>query len=177
MQPFVFVGNVLWLDFVNTVVQDKGQSVDFLKVKSDWVDWLKFAGIHSDGGVTSFQEVLKFRDILQKVALELSNGKRVNAGAIEKINSYLTGASSLLVRRERGWALENQFPNPLSEIAQSVALSLTSSHAELIRKCEASDCVLYFCDTSKSHKRRWCSMKTCGNRAKVSAFFARGAVL
>jgi hypothetical protein len=42
MQPFVFVGNVLWLDFVNTVVQDKGQSVDFLKVKSDWADWRGF---------------------------------------------------------------------------------------------------------------------------------------
>jgi predicted RNA-binding Zn ribbon-like protein len=35
-----------------------------------------------------------------------------------------------------------------------------------IRKCGASDCDVYFLDTSKGHRRQWCSMKNCGNREK-----------
>ena len=33
-------------------------------------------------------------------------------------------------------------------------------------KCGASDCEVYFIDTSKAHRRQWCSMQNCGNREK-----------
>jgi predicted RNA-binding Zn ribbon-like protein len=35
-----------------------------------------------------------------------------------------------------------------------------------IRKCGAQDCDVFFIDTSKAHRRQWCSMKNCGNREK-----------
>ncbi|WP_417021238.1 CGNR zinc finger domain-containing protein [Bradyrhizobium algeriense] len=35
-----------------------------------------------------------------------------------------------------------------------------------IRKCGASDCDVYYLDTSKGRRRQWCSMKGCGNREK-----------
>jgi predicted RNA-binding Zn ribbon-like protein len=38
---------------------------------------------------------------------------------------------------------------------------------ERIRECAADDCGLVFYDESRSNNRRWCSMKRCGNRAKV----------
>ncbi|MEL6323421.1 MAG: CGNR zinc finger domain-containing protein, partial [Pseudomonadota bacterium] len=34
---------------------------------------------------------------------------------------------------------------------------------------EGPTCTLYFHDVSKNHKRRWCSMDICGNRAKAAA--------
>jgi predicted RNA-binding Zn ribbon-like protein len=43
----------------------------------------------------------------------------------------------------------------------------------LIRKCESDKCVLWFYDTTKGHKRRWCSMATCGNRHKIRKFRAK----
>ena len=51
----------------------------------------------------------------------------------------------------------------------------TSSHMyrELIRECEHPDCVLWFYDRTKSHRRRWCSMALCGNRHKVAEFRKR----
>jgi predicted RNA-binding Zn ribbon-like protein len=36
-----------------------------------------------------------------------------------------------------------------------------------VRVCAAEDCGWLFLDTSKNHTRRWCSMKSCGNRAKA----------
>jgi hypothetical protein len=34
---------------------------------------------------------------------------------------------------------------------------------------DGSRCSLLFVDTSRSGRRRWCSMERCGNRAKVAA--------
>jgi len=39
----------------------------------------------------------------------------------------------------------------------------------MIRECPGEDCGYLFRDTSRG-RRRWCSMKTCGNRAKVQRF-------
>jgi predicted RNA-binding Zn ribbon-like protein len=40
---------------------------------------------------------------------------------------------------------------------------------DMIRECPGEDCGYLFRDTSHG-RRRWCSMKSCGNRAKVQAF-------
>ena len=37
----------------------------------------------------------------------------------------------------------------------------------------AEDCGWLFLDTSRSGRRRWCSMQSCGNRAKARRFYAR----
>jgi predicted RNA-binding Zn ribbon-like protein len=61
-------------------------------------------------------------------------------------------------------------------IGQSI-ISLLTDHDELdmIRACPADDCGYLFRDTSHG-RRRWCDMKTCGNRAKVQRFRERQKV-
>jgi predicted RNA-binding Zn ribbon-like protein len=39
-----------------------------------------------------------------------------------------------------------------------------------VRECAGEDCGALFLDTSRPGTRRWCSMDTCGNRAKKSTF-------
>ncbi|WP_342755264.1 ABATE domain-containing protein [Pantoea sp. MBD-2R] len=58
-------------------------------------------------------------------------------------------------------------------IADALVSLITSEKFEFVRQCEAHDCILLFHDLSKSHRRRWCSMATCGNRMKVAAFRSR----
>ncbi|MCI0410524.1 MAG: CGNR zinc finger domain-containing protein, partial [Acidobacteria bacterium] len=50
---------------------------------------------------------------------------------------------------------------------------LSEGDLTLVRKCENPACILYFHDTTKNHARRWCSMRACGNRAKVAAHYRR----
>jgi predicted RNA-binding Zn ribbon-like protein len=38
-----------------------------------------------------------------------------------------------------------------------------------IKTCEGAGCTLVFLDTTRDHRRRWCSMAVCGNRAKQAA--------
>jgi predicted RNA-binding Zn ribbon-like protein len=52
---------------------------------------------------------------------------------------------------------------------------LMQEDLSLVRQCGGEDCTIIFLDRTKSHRRRWCSMAACGNRAKVAAFRARSA--
>lgn len=56
-------------------------------------------------------------------------------------------------------------------VAQATAELLTSEDWGAVRTCAAEDCGWLFRD--KSHRRRWCSMKSCGNRYKARQHYAR----
>ncbi len=45
-----------------------------------------------------------------------------------------------------------------------------------LKLCAADDCARAFIDRSRNRSAQWCSMATCGNRAKVRAFRARSGM-
>jgi predicted RNA-binding Zn ribbon-like protein len=55
---------------------------------------------------------------------------------------------------------------PLHACSLAIERLLVGEERKKIRKCGASDCDVYYLDTSKGHRRQWCSMKGCGNREK-----------
>jgi predicted RNA-binding Zn ribbon-like protein len=42
-----------------------------------------------------------------------------------------------------------------------------------IKKCPGEGCAFYFVDLSQSRRRQWCSMDTCGSKAKMDTFLRR----
>jgi predicted RNA-binding Zn ribbon-like protein len=64
------------------------------------------------------------------------------------------------------WAGEGAVDAPLHACALAIEHLLSETDRGRIRKCGAGDCEVYFIDTSKARRRRWCSMKNCGNREK-----------
>lgn len=52
-------------------------------------------------------------------------------------------------------------------------LDLLAARPDRIRQCEHERCVLWFLDTSRNGTRRWCSMASCGNRAKAARHYRR----
>jgi len=56
---------------------------------------------------------------------------------------------------------------------RSAADFLTSDDLETVRVCASDSCDWLFIDTSKNHSRRWCNMKSCGNREKARRFYTR----
>jgi predicted RNA-binding Zn ribbon-like protein len=57
----------------------------------------------------------------------------------------------------------------LPRIAAACAHLICEADFRYVRNCEGPTCSLYFLDVSKNHRRRWCSMEVCGNRAKAAA--------
>jgi predicted RNA-binding Zn ribbon-like protein len=68
---------------------------------------------------------------------------------------------------------KNTIDRLLWEIVRSAVELLTSNGSRLVRQCAADDCDWLFIDSSRSHNRRWCEMKTCGNRHKARAYYHR----
>jgi predicted RNA-binding Zn ribbon-like protein len=58
-------------------------------------------------------------------------------------------------------------------VAISAADLLTSPDAGRVRMCPGDGCHWLFLDDSRNGTRRWCSMASCGNRAKTRAHYAR----
>jgi predicted RNA-binding Zn ribbon-like protein len=50
---------------------------------------------------------------------------------------------------------------------------LTSGNPDRIKVCDNDRCLWVFYDTSRTGRRRWCDMATCGNRAKAARHRAR----
>jgi predicted RNA-binding Zn ribbon-like protein len=75
---------------------------------------------------------------------------------------------------EWSWSgVERQAEIPLWMLAQAASDLLVSGDAELIKDCGDPTCRWLFLDVSKNHTRRWCDMKTCGNRMKARKHHAR----
>jgi predicted RNA-binding Zn ribbon-like protein len=59
-------------------------------------------------------------------------------------------------------------------VARSAAQLLTSDNAARVHECEDDrGCGYLFIDQTKNNSRRWCSMESCGNRAKAKRHYSR----
>jgi predicted RNA-binding Zn ribbon-like protein len=59
-------------------------------------------------------------------------------------------------------------------VTQSAVDLLSSDQRDRVGQCgDDRGCGFLFLDTSRNHSRRWCSMDSCGNRAKASRHYSR----
>lgn len=72
-----------------------------------------------------------------------------------------------------GWDDEDALDRPLWPLVRSAVDLLLTGDRRRLRECAAADCGWLFYDTSRNQSRRWCSMQSCGNRAKVQQFRER----
>lgn len=61
----------------------------------------------------------------------------------------------------------------LGHILAAIHLAMTTGVWGHFKLCQRDRCRWAFYDVSKNQSRRWCSMETCGNRAKGEAFRSR----
>ena len=67
----------------------------------------------------------------------------------------------------------DELDSMLWPVVRSAADFLTSDDLGTVRVCASDSCDWLFIDTSKNHSRRWCNMKSCGNREKARRFYTR----
>jgi predicted RNA-binding Zn ribbon-like protein len=184
-RAFVFRGDHLALDFINTEIRDAaGEIVDLLDCPAALADWLTQTGLLSSGqnGVTESQlrAARAFRRALRAVAEARVTRSGIPADAVSEVNAVLrsgVGYRRLVseegrLRQERV-QVESSPLRILLPIAEAAGDLFTGEQAGFVRKCEGASCILFFLDVSKNHKRRWCSMSACGNRRKVAAHYQR----
>lgn len=184
MDNFLWVGDHPALDFLNTLPVVEGAQVDLLRSDAAVLRWLGEAGMLQESHVAKgaqeglMGEARVLRETIRAAVFQRKAGGRVN---LKPLNAFLREAGSypqlaadstggLALTRRRSVETPRQL---MSGLAESAAELLTAVDFDLVRKCEDAECVLWFLDRTKSHRRRWCSMAICGNRNKVRAFRER----
>jgi predicted RNA-binding Zn ribbon-like protein len=124
--------------------------------------------------------ILRLRESLRAIFAFLVRKEAYPSSWVEPVNEILriTEGHDELVTLNGGWTLqfvarEGGLEWLLAAIARSAAELLVEGPRAPIRRCANPACRLFFYDDSRTHRRRWCSMKICGNRHKVSAFLRR----
>lgn len=180
----LFLADNLALDFINTEYGVDDRHQDSLTDDKDVESWLELAGIlrlstgqKKPAGLLDI--ALELRKCLRAVVSAAINGVPVDVSVINQMLEAGRPISRLEwddeVRAFRV-ATQQRDMSPaslLAPVAESLVGLVTGDKFEFVRQCEAQDCELLFHDLTKSHRRRWCSMATCGNRMKVAAFRSR----
>lgn len=177
---FYIIGNNLALDFINSATHEL--SAVGLAVWATAVGLIERKGTSLTDGwrKADLVELRSFRDRLREVVVELVGSKNLKNVDIKWINEILheKGGYSELVRTPDGFAKQSKIDlKEVSEVRVPIVEAFVDlvalGNIDYVRKCERPDCILYFYDTTKNHRRRWCSMSICGNRAKVAKFYER----
>jgi predicted RNA-binding Zn ribbon-like protein len=104
-------------------------------------------------------------------------GMPLPAGAVATLNrvARIPTLSPQLVEPGRGlrWVSGTPVAGALAAVARDAVELLASDAGPRLRTCAAAGCGLVFYDASRPGTRRWCSMATCGNRAKLRTHRAR----
>ena len=189
---FLFVGNQLVLDFLNTRPVQDGQAMELLPDFAALLGWFQTAGLLSPrkvaglkrqwGGSPTTRHTLEairgFREKVRKEVLEWEQGHTVLRSTIDEVNRLMLAYPMYTRLKTNGKELSTelylkpQSPEDLfAPLAHAAAMLFANADRERVRECD--QCVLHFVDTSKKGTRRWCSMQLCGNRRKVAAYAER----
>ncbi len=192
---FELSGGSLCLDFANTW-SDRGRpESDHLRSYEDLLAFARQTGLLRAGEERNLSSRAEMDPRAAEAALARSRGLRESLYGVfsavaaeetpadsdlERLNAELPEAFSHLRLERRGddlvwtWAArDDSLEAPLWPVLRSAAELLTSEDRRQVRECAGTSCTWLFLDRSRNRSRRWCSMESCGNRAKARRHYRR----
>jgi predicted RNA-binding Zn ribbon-like protein len=185
----------LCLDFADTVDwRTSNHAEDKLTSYIDLLAWSQEKGILSQGegqslgllaednkplARSAMTDAYELREAIYRVFSAIAHRRKADPKDIKVLNEHLARSLGKLEVRAGGtgynwaWKDTGSADMMLWPIARSAAELLTSDDLRRVRECanEEEGCGSLFLDCSKNQTRRWCSMKSCGNRAKFRTYY------
>ena len=190
------VGGRVCLDLVNTLDgRRNGHPHDYLNSYADLVSWSLHVGLVTEDVAQQlldqagrqpaeasrvFERVIVLRETIYRIFSAVAGGESPAAANLIGLNEELAEVLPQLQLVPVpdgfawGWRGDRQaLAWLLWPLARSAAELLTSAELKRVRECEGNNCGWLFVDTSRNRSRRWCDMKSCGNRAKARRHYKR----
>jgi predicted RNA-binding Zn ribbon-like protein len=192
------VGGRPALDFLNTL-EARGEEavrefVPDLDVLLVWVESLdlplptpvtelrRIAAADPDAAGRAYARAIALRESLYQVFAAALERRPVGEHELALVNEHLCQATDHHVLRPAevggvrdGWLGDDSLESPLWLIIIDAWDLLTTDLLRRVHECPGDQCGWLFLDTSRSGTRRWCDMRTCGNRAKVRSHYSRNS--
>jgi len=193
--PAIFIADSPALDFLNSVATPVDTPVDWIDSGEGLLDWLDQARfvpratlrqLRTRAIPDEFDNVAAqarslrewFRAFLRKrqgrpLTSEDLNDLGPLSRLLERDEFYCQivpdpdqRRSGLALQVLRRWRSPESLLLPIGEV---LAKFVCEEDISNVRSCEGPACTLMFADHTRGHRRRWCSMAICGNRAKQAA--------
>jgi len=177
--PFKFRSGHRALDLTATVSGRKRNAPsDSLKSPADLGRWIRAAGF---GETKPDESDLALARSLREAIYGLV-AARVRGASLPKsdrlmLNAIAAGHGPFMSLSDDGVATTfGSVRQLLTGLALEAVVLIGGENSDRLRQCEAESCAILFLDESRTGERRWCSMASCGNRAKVKSFRERSQV-
>jgi len=171
------------LDFINTLEHSRDSDTDHLPTISTAIEWLEahhalagsvaMAGPVAMAGSMELASIHAARAALRAVVDAIVLERPVDPAALARVNRLLaaqdvpelrSGADGIVVAPRHG---PDPIADALAHLAEPLVDLIAEGRLERLRICANDECRWAFYDTSRTSRRRWCDMTTCGNRAKA----------
>lgn len=169
------------LNFTSTLAERDMRSFDRWRDASDLARWFSEAGLHvpTHIGPHELQTARELREAIYRLVTAANGGRKPKPVDIDLINQW--SAKPVAVpqlsadARQLIWRAAKAFEAALADLARDAIDLVTGPDLAKLHECEEHSCSVLFVDHSRPGKRRWCSMRRCGNRMKKAAFRKRQA--
>lgn len=175
----------LFVEFANTARLSSDEAPDAQRDLPLLASWLTEHGLVAAPPPASRleRELPAFRELralVRAVADRLDGGRPPTRAQVSAINRVLReGPHYHALHPADGGSRFSMSPvgdeldQARSAVAGSLAHYLAEHDLRRLRVCADDTCRWLFVDHSPGRRRRWCDMRTCGNRAKVARHRAR----
>ena len=185
----------LCIDFANTRYFRGSEPVETVHDFSEMVRWcdtnamlgreaaecaLQLSKKHGRDAAAIFDDAIALRETIYRICFALADGKTPEARDVAAINASLDRAPErrVLAHHEKtfGWRIDRDALSAaglLASVLWSAGDLIVNPDLTRLRHCLSDKCGWLFMDDSKNGSRRWCSMQSCGNRAKAHRHYLR----
>ena len=178
---FRFVSSHRALDFVTTLGDRYGYSIERLRQPADLDRWLRSASIPvaTPAVDQDLRDARQLREVIYRLARAVLCKELVDNQDITELNTWARHprlVPQLDSGLRRTWVSAQPVSGALALIACEAIELFSGPERELIRECAAApECSLLYLDRSRGRRRRWCQMEKCGSRAKMAEYRKRRA--
>ena len=175
----------LFVEFANTLHGPGGSSIDDVAEAPGLRAWLDARRLGGDAGTARIDRALpafrELRALVRDTTERLAAAGRPSPAQVRRLNRVLRDGlhyHQLRPAADDGshftvGQVGDELDQARAAIAGSLAHFVADHDVDRLRICGADDCGWRFVDRSPAGRRRWCDMRTCGNRAKVARHRAR----
>ena len=198
--PFIFIGERLWLDFVNTDDLRRGVRYDALREFETFVQWLEAANVvdveratglrrravqQPSGAAAALVDARRVRASLRALAERGNTAEKARTDTLAEINRILgrsAGTRRLEPKGDGGFArsfvpVGDAFAGLMIPVVESAADALVIGELARIRRCADGRCPRVFFDGTKNGRRRWCDMRRGASASSRSVGSASGEAM
>lgn len=173
----------LSLNFLNTRIVRNGKTIELIRTPKDFLDWidkelsdekykfqLEYLYPYFES-IKQMTEIISFREHIYTEITNTLSGNNSFSNLQKWIETELKSQSfQVRISNNKRFIVpeSKSFDGFKSLIFFHLSSLIEHNELKKISRCENKECVLLF--INKTGRRKWCSMKICGNRSKVERY-------